>query len=226
MVNLKISQTLVGLKEAQTAFKSLASSTKIAMDDQSMGMNDKDMMIEKIFQQAEALVDTAITAVETVDAGNGMNDMGNHMNNDGGVDPNNVVSTDIPDVIDDPNKKINTAMGDHHDDNDPIKSALDELNDRADKQEKELDAMRHKEAQMKLAQKYSDLHPLAMRTAKFNEFMGHKGNTAVLEARLDEATVFMSKPNALMIAQQEDSVFNFQDLDSTSSRNVSTGSKI
>ena len=220
MSNLKLAQTIVNLKEAQTAFKALRTSTKTAFDDPSMGMNDKDMMIEKIFQSAEELVDTAVTAIEAAEGG---------METPGietpGMETPPVVPTDIPDVTDDPDKHLNTAEK-HPKDNDLMKKALEETNDKVENLEKELDGMKQKEAQMKLAQRYADLHPVAMRTAKFNEFMAHKSPTAVLEARLDEATVFMSKSNAVKFAQQEDSIFSFDNLQESRTSKVNTGSKI
>lgn len=220
MPSLKLAQTVKSLKEAQTAFKNLKTSTKTAFDDPSMGMGDKDMMIEKIFQQAEALVDTAITAVEAAENGGGME---NGIEN--GIGEPEVIPTDIPNITNEPDKKLNVAA-EHNEDEDKMKLALDETNDKVNNLEKELDAMKHKEAQMKLAQRYADLHPVAMRTAKFNEFMSHKAPTAVLEARLDEAVNFMSKANAVKIAQEEDSIFKLEDLESTTNNRVNTRGKI
>lgn len=217
-------QTLVNLKTAQTAFKNLRTSTKTAFDDPSMGMEDKDMMIEKIFEQAEILVDTAITAVEVAEGGSA--GIGNEMITNGiGEEEPTTVPTDIPNVInnEDPDKKLNIARNS----NDPMKQAIDETNEKVDDLTKELEAMKAKEAQMKMAQKYADLHPVAMRTAKFNEFMAHKGATAVLEARLDEASVLLSNKTAQKFAQQEDSIFSFDNLeDNRNSTKVDTGSKI
>jgi len=224
MQQAQISQTLGNLKTAQSAFKNLQTSTKTAFDDPSMQMGDKDMMIEKIFQQAEALVDTAITAVESVEAGNG-----GAMGPDPGMSDTppdmgtpDTIPTDIPNVTD----KLNTAMGDDHLD-DPTKQAMQKMAQQIDEQGKVIDEMKNKEAQMKLAQKYSDLHPMGMRTAKFNEFMAHQGPTAVLEARLDEAGVLLSTKTAQKFAQQEDSLFKFTDDDSYQhSTRVNPGSKI
>lgn len=226
MQQAQISQTLGNLKIAQSAFKNLRTSTKTAFADPSMQMGDKDMMIEKIFQQAEALVDTAITAVETVASGNGgETGMEPGMSNTPpDMETPDVISTDIPKVTD----KLNTAMGDAHpDDNDPTKQAMQKMAQQIDEQGKVIDEMKNKEAQMKLAQKYADLHPMAMRTAKFNEFMGHQGPTAVLEARLDEASVLLSANTAQKFAQQEDSLFKFtDDDDNIHSTRVNPGSKI
>lgn len=220
-------QTLTTLKEAQTAFKNLHTSSKTAFNDPSMGMADKDQMIEQIFQQAETLVDTAITAVETVEGGNGS--MINNENEMGGAPPAAAPPTDVGPLNNnnqDPDK-LNTAQGEEPKEEERMKKAMQKMAQDIEDQGKELDEMKNKEAQMKLAQKYSELYPMAMRTAKFEEFMSHKSPTAVLEARLDEASVIMSRPNALKIAQQEGSPFAFDDLESTSStKNIDTGGKI
>ena len=215
MSQLQIAQTLKNIKEAQTAFKTLRTSTKTAFDDPSMGMNDKDSMIEEIFVQAEALVDTAVTAIESVEGG------GMGMEQEIG-EPQSVAPTDIGGINEEPDKKINMAM----EDDDPTKHAMQKMAQEIEEQGKTIEDMKNKEAQMKLAQRYSELFPMAMRTAKFNDFMSHKGTSAVLEARLDEASVNLSKANAVKIAQQEDSLFNFDDLDSTNSNKVNPGSKI
>lgn len=233
MPSVKTAQTLLNLKTAQTAFKTLTASYKTAMDDPGMGGmgmgNQKDQLIEKILDQAEILVDTAITAVETVDGGNGA--MGNEMSAEPAVPemgsgqepPVAEPATDIPGITSEPGRE---SMGDHGPDE--MRTAMDDMEHKIDEQGKELDAMKQRDAQMRLAQKYSELFPVAMRTAKYTEFMGHKAPTSVLEARLDEATVFMSSSNAMKIAQEEDSVFNFEDLgsESTTPRNADTGGKI
>ena len=220
-MNTKSAQTLTNLKTAQTAFKNLHTSTKSAMDDPAMGMSDKDQMIEQIFQQAEQLVDTAITAVETVGGEGGANEIGA----DPGVLSQEGAPTDIggvPGVIP---PKENTAMGDHPDD-DPLKVAMQKMAQELDETKKEVDDMKNKEAQMKLAQKYSDLFPIAMKNAKFEEFMGHSEGTAILTARLDEATVMMSQSNVQKFAQQEDSVFRFEDLEHSPNNTLSPGGKL
>lgn len=226
-----MTQTLINLKTAQSAFKNLKNSTKIAMDDSSMGMNDKDQLIEQIFEQAEQLVDTAITAVETVESGTNNDPMGNMDNEQ--ISTDTQITSD-PSGIDDP-ERLNTANGMHQADPNQegigehekqMEARMQKMAQEIDDNKKELDEMKEKEAQMKLAQKYSELFPMAMRTAKFQEFMGHKAPTAVLEARLDEASVFMSKSNAVKFAQVEDSPFKFEDLESANNPNIETGGKI
>jgi len=180
-------------------------------------------MAEQVIALADELVSVAVEAVE----GNGMN---NEMITPGeGMTPSNEISTDIPITEDIPDKKLNTAAEHGFEgDTGKIETARDDDDDKNEVKEmrKELDAMKAERIAIKLAQKYSELFPMAMRSAQKEAFLSHKEPTSVLEARLDEASTILAKPQAIKIAQQEDSVFNFDDLDSTNNNTIDTGAKI
>jgi len=220
---LIISQTyyMPTLKTTQIAFNKAKIAYKTAQDNLSMPGQEKEQMAEQIIALADELVTVAVESVE----GGGITDMGTPGE---GVVPPEQISTDIP-VIEDPDKKLNTAQEDNKDEDKKLTTAQDDNKDE-DKNEikemrKELDAMKAEKTAIKLAQRYSRLYPMAMRTAMYDAFLSHKESVSLLEARLDEASTILGKQTAQKIAQEDGSVFNFEDLDKPTNT-IDTGGKI
>lgn len=219
------------MKTAQSAFLKSRAALKIAQDDMSISSQDKEQMAEQVIALADELVSVAVEAVEGGDM------LGNEMISpqEGVGAPGDIVSpTDIPlggnGEEDNPDKKLNTAMGERGftGDNGKLTTAQEDDDTKKEMKEmrKELDAMKSEKIHIKLAQKYSDIFPVALRSAQREAFLSHKEPTAVLEARLDEASTLLAKPQAMKIAQEEDSVFNFEELDGTNGNSLDMGGKI
>lgn len=215
------------LKLAQQDFAKARSAYKIAQNDMSMPGQEKEQMAEQIIALADELVTVAVESVE----GGGMTDMVTPEIGGAPQDVGNGVadapSTDIPITNDDPDKKLNVAQTDDDKDKKLNTAKTDDDKNEVKEMRKELDAMKAEKIHLKLAQKYSELFPLALRTAKIESFMSLSEPTAILTARVDEATNILAKPSMMKIAQQEDSLFNFDDLDNkTNSNTLDTGAKI
>ena len=235
---MPITPQLSTLKSAQLSFKTLLSTTKTAMDDPAMGAPDRNQMIEQVFEQAEALVNTAVAAIEQAEGGAPGAVPAEPSAAavppapaapaapapgavPGGEPPGGAPPTEPASAPADPEK---TAMGGNHD---PTKVMTAEEENKQEIQEvkKELDAMKLEKEQMKLAQKYADLWPVAMQDAKFAEFMGHKDALPILVARLDEATVNLSKDSSIKIAQTEERPFHLENVGEGNQSKVHGGGK-
>ena len=120
-----------------------------------------------------------------------------------------------------PDKVVQTAAL-HNDDKDNLER--DNKIAQLEKDNKEM-----KEAQIKqdLSLKYAQLFPEPMRQAQIKSFMSHKEGPRILEARLDEATVLLSKQTTSHYKQaQIESTFTFDDTNVESDNTVDLGSVI
>jgi len=206
----------LALKEARTSFKEARTAFKTALDDGSLSQDEvKDKAME-VINLAAKLEEITEDIVEGVTVEGGTETTTEPIDNGAGeyTTENNI-----------PDKVVQTA-GLHNDD--------DETNKRIAQLEKDNKEMKEdnkdmKEAQIKqdLSLKYAQLFPEPMRQAQIKAFMSHKEGPRILEARLDEATVLLSKQTTSHYKQaQIESPFTFDDSNVESDNTVDLGSVI
>jgi len=211
----------LALKEARTSFKEARKAFKSALDEGSLSQDevkDKAMEVINLAAKLEEISEDIVEGVtvegdtETIDNGAGENTTENNI-------PDKVVQTaGLHNNDDETNKRI---AGLHDDDKDL------ERDNKIAQLEKDNKDMKEAQIKQDLSLKYAQLFPEPMRQAQIKAFMSHKEGPRILEARLDEATVLLSKQTTSHYKQaQIESPFTFDDSNVESDNNVEFGSVI
>lgn len=210
----------LSLKEASKTLKVSLGKFKTAQDEGSLGPEEVKDIIEDVVDMAETIADLGMAIEEGVPGG----EVEEPIVEEEVTEP--VVEEEIEDRENisqklAKNKSARSRHGaDHEDENETL-----ELKEKVSQLTKDLDAMKTAQKKEKLAQKYAQNWPEPMREAKVKEFMGRKGNLAVLEAQVTEAISIMGDKKAIKVAAMNDDTFSITHFDNDNSNTIAFGSK-
>lgn len=210
----------LSLKEASKTLKVSLGKFKIAQDEGTLGPDEVKDIVMDVVDMAETIADLGMQIEEGVPATEG-----EPVVEEEGIDEP-VVEEGIEDreSISQKLAKNKSARGTRHGADHEDDETL-ELKEKVSQLTKDLEAMKTAQKKEKLAQKYAQNWPEPMREAKAKEFMGRKGNLAVLEAQVTEAISIMGDKKAIKVAALNDDTFEIIQFDNNNSNTIDFGSK-